>query len=80
MYVSLCSLSVTAALVSGHVVRSAGNQSPTDMIVSAMCHRVNEEGATFPIPLIHNKTTLLLFPWRIKCIKAEIGGKGGAAA
>lgn len=48
------------------------------MIVSAMCHQVNEEGATLLILLIHNKTTLLLFPWRIKGIKAEIGGRGAS--
>lgn len=66
---------IMAALVSCHIIRSAGNQSPTDVIV----YKVNDKGATtFLVLLIHSKTEPLLIPQRIKCIKPEIGGKVAA--
>lgn len=70
------SATVAVVRVSCHVVRSAGNQSPTDMIVSGMCHQVNDNGATFLILLSHNKTTLLQFPWRINALNLKLVQRG----
>lgn len=44
--------------------------------LSTLSFVVEDEGATFLVLIMHSMTTSPLFPWRIKCIKPKIGGKG----